>query len=319
MPNIFNRDFSGGWNPSRDASNSPQNVLLRADNLDLQDEGILSLREGSELLSTVNATEIDSVQAVELNGSEVILFAGGDQVYKEGPTSAGVGLGFVTDGDDDTAIDSTDSHALIASGTVKKKYDGTTVRNWGIATPDDAPDVAGIPLTSKTIANFSQASAEFSAAEGTIAYVTGVDGVANAALGLTPAVGTGRAEITYNFSAATNLLDFNGAEGGDFDLFEFWFNDLQPTKFLFLSIMFGCDTGSDHFQENGYFYEFGTGLLPIGLTQSEIQQAKQEVAAKGESPEPPGGGDIPPSDPRFPGVDRREDQAEERKDRRSKI
>lgn len=314
MPDIHNRDFSGGWQPSSDDSNSPASALPRADNLDLEEKGILSLRQGSDTQATFDGADVVSVYPVELDGTERILLEGGVSIY-EVEAGVGAGLGVLIDSTDDVAFDSTDGHALIAAGTTKKKYDGTTVRNWGIAAPLGAPTVDGIPLSARTIANFSQGSAEFTAAEGTITYATGQDGVANAALNLVPAVGTGRAEITYNFSGATNLLDFTGAEGGDFDLFEFWFYDLQPTKFLRLTIAFGTDTGTDHFEENGYAYTFGSGLEPIGLTQQEIREAQENIVARGDEPEGP---DVPldPDDPRFPGNDRREDEAEARRERR---
>jgi len=208
---------------------------------------------------------------------------------------------------------SVDGHALITGGTIHKKYDGTTVRNWGIATPLEAPTVGSTALSSLTIANFSLASAEFAADEGVIAYQTGQDGVANGATGITPAIGTGRAEMTYNFASVRNLLDFSGSEGGSFDLFEFWFYDLQPVKTLSLEILFGLDTGTNHFQENAYSYQFGSGLEPIGLTRPEIRIAQQESVAKAEEPAPKepgpeGGGEDPIKDdvPKGPSHPKRE-------------
>jgi phage-related tail fiber protein len=58
------------------------------------------------------------------------------------------------------------------------------VREWGIDTPLEAPTVSGAALASRTIANFTLASAEFTANEGALSYVTGQDGVANAAVNL---------------------------------------------------------------------------------------------------------------------------------------
>ena len=284
MPNLFNRDFSGGWGPDHDPANAPSNVLVRSDNLELEEKGVLSLRRGSESVTNLGSGNVDALLSVELDGNSVVLAGIGTGVYADG-----IGLGVTGTGTGDTALDSVDGHALIASGTTKKKYDGTTVRNWGIATPLEAPGVEGSALSSLTIANFTQASAEFTADEGTIAYYTGQDGTGNGALKLTPAVGTGRGEIHYNFSSARDLFSFFGADGGNFDLFEFWYDDSQPTKSLSFSIMFGCDTGSDKFEENGYYYKFGSGLLPVGLTQPEIVVAVQEAAVQ-KPDEPDGGG-----------------------------
>ncbi len=281
MPNIFNRDFTGGWQPNADSANSPPNVLPRADNVTLEDVGTISLRQGLTEESDVTTGQIDVVYPTILDGEQTVLSATPTAVYADG-----VGLGISPNGGGDVAFGSVDGHALISSGTVHSKYDGETVRNWGIATPLQAPTVGAVALASLVIANFSQASAEFTAQEGTISYVTGQDGVASAATALQPAAGTGRAEMTYVFSAPRNLLNFSGSEGGQFDLFEFWFWDLQPTVFEFLQIAFGCDVDStDHFQENGFIYQFGSGLPPIGLTQPELAAAMTDSAASGDAPD----------------------------------
>lgn len=294
MPNILNRDFSGGWKPSSDSANAPPNILLRADNVELEDQGILSLRPGLEVQTDALSGDINVVQDVELNGSAVVLSASTTTVFSDG-TDLSVGLSST----DDVAIDTVDGHALISSGTVHKKYDGTTVREWGIDTPLEPPDVDGSALTSRTIANFTQASAEFTASEGTISYVTGQDGVANAATGLLPAVGTGRAEMTYTFASTTNLLDFSGAEGGQFDLFEFWFDSPDPTKFLSLIVAFGIGSGTDSFETDGYLYQIGSGLVSLAFTPAEVQQVQQEQRAAAVEPTPvqPPPPEAPPPEP----------------------
>lgn len=320
MPNIHNRDFSGGWKPSSDAANSEPNSFPRADNLDLEDDGVLSLRQGSDTRASVEGSDITSLLSVELAGSSRVLAASPTAVY-DVLNDVATGLGFSTDGDTDTAQDSVSGHALIASGTVKKKYDGTTVRNWGLATPLEPPDVGSTALPQLSIAVFTSAAAEFTANEGTLAYVTGQDGVANAAVGLTPAVGTGRGEMTYTFSSARNLQDFSGAEGGLFDVFEFWFWNPDITKFKAMQIQFGLGTGSDAFETDGYLYQFGSGLDPIGLTPAEIRAAAQDSVAAATAPEPEPGDEAPDParDPTFPGNDRREDDAENRRDRRGRL
>lgn len=284
MPNIFNRDFSGGWKPSSDSANAPPNILLRSDNAELEDRGIVSLRPGLEVVTNVNLGEINVVREVELAGGPVVISASASAMYADG-----TGLGVALSSTDDLAVGTVDGHALLSNGTVHKKYDGTTVREWGIAAPLEPPTLDGVALSSRTIANFSQSSAEFTANEGSISYVTGQDGVASAATGLTPAVATGRGEMTYTFSSSTNLLDFSGSEGGQFDLFEFWFDNPDPTKFLNLIIAFGLGTGTDVFETDGYLYTFGSGLIPVGLTPVEIQQAtvEQQAAGVAETPVTP--------------------------------
>ena len=220
----------------------------------------------------------------ELGGNQVVLSAAPTSAYADG-----AGLGFTTDGStsDDITFGAVDGHAIITHGTVHKKYDGTTVRNWGIETPLEPPELDSMALVSKTIATCAQADAEFSAAtEGTRGYATGYDGVANSATTLTPAAGTGRGEMTYTFASTQNLLNFSGAEGGDFDQFEFYFNNADPTKFQFLQINFGLTAGSDPFASDGFFYTFGSELPPIGLTKEEIIQSAHTSVAKAVDPEP---------------------------------
>lgn len=308
MPDQVNRDFSGGWKPSVDESNAPPNVLLRSDNLELQDKGILSLRRGYEVVTEGADTPIDTIAEIELDGDATILSKSGAAVYADGE-----GLGVTVD-TGDIAIGAVDGHALISSGTTHHKYDGVTVRNWGIDTPLEAPNVDGVALASKTIANFTQASAEFTAVEGTRSYVTGQDGSANAATGLLPAVGTGRGEMSYAFGSARDLLNFSGGEGGQFDTFEFWFDNGDPTKFLDLEISFGLGSGSDPFDTDGYFYRFGSGLPAIGLTRDEIQQAQDEAVAEGEEVTP-----AEPPAPRSKDPDAIEQRREERRDNREKL
>ena len=303
MPNIFNRDFSGGWKPSVDAANSPPNVLLRSDNAELEDVGVVSLRPGLAVQTATALGSVEVVKSVELGGVEVVLSATSENVY-----AAGTGLGIALGATADVAIDTVDGQALISTLAIHKKYNGTTVREWGIATPLEAPTVGSSALTSKTIANFTQTSAEFAANEGAVSFVTGQDGVANAATGLTPAVATGRGEMTYTFAAVTNLMDFSGSEGGQFDLFEFWFDSPDPTKFLLLSVLFGLTNNADVFQTDGYIYTFGSGLVPIGLTPTEIQEASRDAVASGTEETPAVPPDIidPPRTPREQGENRQD-------------
>lgn len=281
MPNLINRDFSGGWKPSVDESNAPPNVLLRADNLELQEQGVLSLRRGHEVLTTNTTSAVEDVAEFELGGAPVKLTKTGVAVY-----AGTTGLG-VTAPAGSIAFGAVDGHALISAGTLHKKYDGTTVRNWGVEAPLEAPNVYNVALASKTVADFSQASAEFTAAEGTRTYVTGQDAVANAATGLQPAAGTGRGEMSYTFASAQDLLNFSGGEGGQFDTFEFWFDNGDPVKFLDMEIVFGIsDSSVDPFELDGYYYQFGSGLPRIGLTTDEVEQAKSEAIAEAEDPVP---------------------------------
>lgn len=251
--------------------------------MELDEKGVLSSRPGSKVKASTGARQISAVAPVALD-KQILLAASDIGVYRIDENGA-AGLGMTLDGDYDPVIETVGGHALVTSGTAHYKYDGTTVRQWGIEAPLESPDLASSELARRTIATFDQSAAEFTAAEGSIAYTTGQDAVANAAVALTPAA-TGRGEFSYVFASPMNLLNFSGSDGGDFDEFEFWWYNKDPTKFMQLQIAFGCDTGTDPFVDNGYLYTIGSGLIPIGLTNDEIAQSASESKAADTAPGP---------------------------------
>lgn len=280
MANAAGR-FNGPWRPGADAYNADPGSLLRADNMTRDEDGSLSLRLGSRLVFPSMGGPVTALGSVILNSVERIAAAVDEQLYVDGEA--------VVDGilsDSDTAFGASRGHLLVISGDNKYKYDGDTLRNWGIVAPADAPTVSVTDVATKTVANFSLASAEFTASEGTKSNVTGVDGVANSATGLTPAVGTGRGIMSYVFAATTNLLDIQGNKGGDFDVFSFWVDDPQPEKFTYMDIDIGISSGSDPYATDYYHYRVGSILEPVQvqLTQAEVSRAADAQAAAASEP-----------------------------------
>ena len=286
MPNLGGR-LNGPWRPGSDEFNAEPGALLRADNLTRDEEGVLSLRLGTAQLSDVSDNTVTKAFSFKIDGSEKIVHVDDEALYVDGEVVEDL---TITPGD--TALAFVRGHMLIISGDNKYKYDGETLRNWGIEAPAAAPTVVAVDVATKTVANFTQASAEFTASEGTRSYVTGVDGVANAATGLQPAAGTGRGIMTYTFSAAQNLLDIQGNKGGDYDIFSIWIDDPQPEKFTFVDLDFGLSTGSDPFLTDYYHYRAGSTIEPIQLSTTEIAAASDSAKAAIPAPEdevtPPG-------------------------------
>src|SRR4030095_2736985 len=91
----YNRnDWSAGWQPSADAFNAPKNALLRADNLVLEETGIIALRQGS---NRVNATalaeqDVHSLFWVVIGGTPYRLAGAGNSVYSVPEQSGGIVL-----------------------------------------------------------------------------------------------------------------------------------------------------------------------------------------------------------------------------------
>ncbi len=134
-------NFSGGWQPDSDAINCPDNAVLRMDNLVLDEEGILALRTGSNLLTADLGANVHSLFTTELSGTRYRMIGVDDKVMvKIGNSPA---HDFIAPVDLVTSIAGGDtldmnfgSHMgqiFFARSTVKKKYDGAVVRNWGIA------------------------------------------------------------------------------------------------------------------------------------------------------------------------------------------
>lgn len=292
MPNASGR-FGAPWRPGSDAYNADPGSLLRADNVTLDEQGILALRMGSREISQGGDSPIVALCAVKFDGEEVLVSADSEHVYIDGEVIEDLEL----PGEGVVALGANRGHLLIVNGTSKYKYDGETLREWGIRAPASAPDVEVVEVATRTIANFTQASAEFTASEGTRSYVTGYEGTANAATGLQPAAGTGRGIMSYTFPAAVDLLNLPGSEGGDYDVFSLWVDDPQPERFTFLVVDIGISAGSDPFLTDFYTYQFGSFLEPIvPVTIQEVQQSANRVeAATPEPPEEPV--DTPPAPP----------------------
>lgn len=149
---IGRRDFSGGWQPNADAVNAPENCLLRGDNLTHDEQGIVALRRGSAKIngSPLADTDVHSLFTAVIAGTRYRMAGASSAVYANGSSIAS-GLA----GSGDIAFGFQKGQILFARSTSKKKYDGTTVRNWGIAKPTAAPTVTPVDPDGKTLATCS--------------------------------------------------------------------------------------------------------------------------------------------------------------------
>jgi hypothetical protein len=260
MPDLFRRRFDMGWYPDADAENAAQGVLLRADNLTLDQEGALSLRKGSTLLHvSLGSTDrggstypVETLASFTLNGVMSNYAASGPNVYRNGQHMAAT-----FSGDGDVAFGTDAYQVFMARSNSKKKYDGNRVHNWGIPAPELAPTVSGANAYTTEIANFdSTESPAFTTTEGTGAFITGYNGTANGALQLTVNSTNGRAATYKKWASDQDFQDISGALGGDTDLFDMYIALSDPDRTETITVMFGLGTGSDPFLTDYFYFDF---------------------------------------------------------------
>lgn len=213
MKDMRRKDFSRGWMPSADAVNAPQNALLRADNLILDELGILSLRLGStKIYGPFGGSDVDSVYTAVISGTRYRMNNASTDLIKNGSVLQSGAFA----GSGDVAFGSYMGQIFAARSTSKWKYDGTTLRTWGIAKPAAAPTVVGLPPDSKTFGTFNGVShatpdsPAWVAGEGSTSESTGQDAVANSCQEVVPNATTGRGTITKTWPAVAGTAD-NGS------------------------------------------------------------------------------------------------------------
>ncbi len=149
-------NFSGGWQPDSDAINCPDNAVLRMDNLVLDEEGILALRTGSTATPSGDLGDnVHSLFTTELSGTRYRMFGVDSKVWSAKDTGAAAEIATSLDGANiDMNFGSHMGRIFFARSTVKKKYDGGAVWNWGISAPTlaitAATTAAPIQITTAT-------------------------------------------------------------------------------------------------------------------------------------------------------------------------
>jgi hypothetical protein len=264
MGMLVRKDFSGGWWPSADAINAPPNVLLRMDNCTLDEQGIVALRLGSSKVNSGGAlseTDIHSLFTTYISGTRHRFAAAGAKVFTGAAYATDLGVTMNSTGD--VQFGAYLGQAYFARGTSKHKYDGTTVRNWGITAPASAPTVSAQSASTTTVATFANGeSPGFTASEGTISgtYPTGEDGTATGALELTPSATTGRGTITKVFSSDTDLGTIGGTAESGADLFDLAVYFAEPEKVQRVTVSFGFgEDAADYFNDGRYEFMFQLG------------------------------------------------------------
>jgi len=238
-------DFKGGWNPSVDAFNAPGDCLLRADNLTWDQTNVPRLRPGSEAITSALGASVDGSYTTLLDGTRKRLSGSGGRVYN-GSTYLDTING--TTGYDTAFGSHMDQILYSKHGGLKKKWDGTTVRNWGIAAPTVAPTVASSGGNTKVISTCNNGT--WSAIEGTQSNVTGYDG--GQAQKVAPDATSDRGVLSTAF-AAVNLNDYGSEAGCDEDLVEAYILVENSELLTSLSLQFDCNSSSSAAFQDDYY------------------------------------------------------------------
>jgi len=166
----------------------------------------------------------------------------------------------------DVAFGSGMGQILFARSTSKKKYDGSSVINWGVAQPNAAPTVATIASDSKTFASGATADyTNWTQTEGTMADKTTY-------IEITPATTTGRGTITKTLASPTSFATYDaGATAGEDDLFNFLFLVTEPQ--LLQSVRVQIDVNDGTFASDYYYYEW----YPGQLFQPDFDEMAQQI------------------------------------------
>lgn len=260
MGKIFRSNWSRGWLPSADAQHCPKDGLLRMDNCILDEQGVVAKRLGYSGIGTYGS-DIHSLFTVNLNGTKTRFCGTAADVYANGAS-----LGLTLTGTGDTSFGSMAGQVFMTRGTSHYKYDGTTLRPWGVEQAD-APTVIANPADYKVFGNLAGAGCtaqtpddpawEDDGASST-SDSTGHDGESDSCQEVVPDSTTGRGVITKTW---TSNQDFTTYEGGDTatddDLIEFWAYLAEPQ--LIETLTLTIDVNGGDFDQDYYWYTWRNG------------------------------------------------------------
>jgi hypothetical protein len=225
--NLTRKSWNLGWLPVNDALNGNPEGLLRADNLELDELGVVSLANTSAKL---NSTALGA-EVVQLYSKLI-----GNTKYRYAVLSNGTVLRSNDNFSSYTVIATGESitrvgfasvlgQNLICAGNTRLKDDGTTIRQLGLRKPDNAPvDVNSVVGEIAIGPNY----ADWAAEQGTLQWddLSPYGGNDFSVIGIYPVLaGDG---VSY-CGIASHVKDYNlgviaGNPGTDDDTFTLWFS-----------------------------------------------------------------------------------------------
>lgn len=252
------RTFSRGWVPDADAINADPAVLLRADNLTLDELGALVLRQGMTCINPgapLSDIDINSLFSVIVDGVKVRYAGAGNNVYRNAVTP----LGPTFDGTGDIAFGSHLGRVLMARGTAKYKHDGTSISNWGIEMTGGTPTAEPLTTDLSMYASFdSSESADYTLDESNgdaATYTDGYEGSADGALVAFPNVDTGRLVVTRLFGSDEDFVTLDGGwEATDDDIINLFIWVSNPN--VVIKTVLQIDVNGGEFNRDFYIKEW---------------------------------------------------------------
>ena len=250
------------WTPDADSVNAPEEALLRADNLVPDQIGGLSVRAGSsKIYSGLTGTDVHSLHTVELADGTTYRVTGAG-AYISINDEPQVETAFAGSGD--IAICDDSYQIFMARGSTKKKFDGTTFRDWALTQPEGVATLAAVTAITKTAAAFSGSDASTSnetpaltQGEGTKAFVDDSAGTSFRAAQLTPATATSRGDLIRLFTTDQDYLNISGFDGSLTDLFDVSVKFEDPYRVSKVTIMFGIgDSSTRPFDADRFEFTF---------------------------------------------------------------
>lgn len=289
------KDWTAGWSPSSDLVNGSPAGLLRADNVQLDDLGVLSLRRGSAQTLPGYTTAlpggellVDSLYNAVLNSSPTTLsvsrVVAATRNVAPNATQASV---YINGARRDSGLRGTGDvvihhgfgnvfwcrGARTAGGRINYRKndgsesggdDGRGTRNWGIGAPAGAPSFEASDPDGTTFSSCDDSEVpSWEAFEGDLSSVDGNDGTPGGAIELSPDATTGRATATRSLGGDTDFTAYDGGDTGiEEDPVELYVKVGVPENLFSLTLMFDCGSDSDRpFQEDYYSFEMQPEVL----------------------------------------------------------
>ena len=268
VSNLFKRTGLR-WRPDADAVGAPDGVLLRATNMVPDAEGALELRKGSDILYSGLESSVHSLYSAKLAGNSVTtndatyrMAGAGDTVYIDGsPQIASVGG---TSGND-VAFGDDFRQMFIARGDTRKKFDGSSVYEWSIPAPTEAPTLASVAAITSTVADFNDSeSPAVTATEGSAAAAPDQDGNANEAIVLTPDSTDSRGVLQRLWTTDQDFFDIQNVPGTETDLFDIYIKAEKPDDIEAIRVVYGINASStEPYKDDRFEFTFTFDGLPV--------------------------------------------------------
>lgn len=254
------RTFPLGWVPDMDEVNGPEAGLLRGDNLVIDQLGVLALRLGSSKINAAafSDTDIHSLFTVVRSGTRY-RYAGANSAVYRNDSSIISGI----NGSEDISFGSHMGQTLIARGTTKRKDDGTTVRNLGIAMTGGAPIVQAViaPNTKQFASWYLAETANHLMVEDDgsgLTYDQDHAGVPNQGAVVKANNTTKKGIIQRNYAADTDFANYGGpVAGADTDVLSTFV--LVHNSTVAISVTMFIDVNDGTYQQDYYYKQWLVG------------------------------------------------------------